>query len=39
MAAGGEAGVAEGGGGVDADQEEEGTAEEEVESRFGVDVG
>ncbi len=38
-AAGGEAGVAEGGWGVDADEEEEGPAEEEIEGRLGVDVG
>lgn len=37
--AGGEAGVAEGGGGVDADEEEEGAAEEEVEAGVGGDVG
>lgn len=33
-----EAGVAEGGGGVDADEEEEGLAQEEVERGLGVDV-
>jgi len=38
-AAGGEAGIAEGGGRLDADEEEEGAAEEEVKGAIGVDVG